>query len=324
MKENKNRLIVDSIIIVIMLVCFLIFNGIVRQSGKRRFYLMDDGTQYCYGINSFERKGDLLTLKGWFLELESVQKVPRTISSHDADLLIGLIPLSEAISGEKLENVPIMSIEKCHDERPDVNRYFLCEFDYSRSGFVATLDCDDIDLSTTCYRIAIKLDDRISKKAILTNLYLTNKGLCYTDPSQSPELDTLGTDLDYIVNEGVRVVSRPDFGCYVYQLEDRLYWIADETYSFCEDGATYIQYQMETTQYDKLPADRLENNWFWSNIGDYFENHEITNQMNCGKYRVSVRDIPKEYSVTHIQTGYHNGDWVWCSEFKPVYSMLIR
>ena len=45
--------------------------------------------------------------------------------------------------------------------------------------------------------------------------------------------------------------------------------------------------------------------------------------MDCGKYRVSVRDIPREYSVTNVCTGYYDNEWVWRTDFKPNYGMLI-
>ncbi len=323
MDKKKKSIIINICAVGVMLLIFTIFNRNIQQEYLRRFSLIADESKYCYGIDSLENDGDLLRLKGWFFELKSLQKNLQNVSDDDAEMLLGLIPLDEAVVDSKVEDVPIMDLEIIHGDRPDVNEYFACEYDYSKCGFTATIDCDDIDLPTTAYRLAIKTDVRKSQKAVLTNVYVTDKGIAYTDPRQSPILDTEGTDLGRIVNEGVRLVSRPDVKCYVYQLGDKLYWIADEGFAFCENGSTYIQYQMDTTQIDRLPAERLENNWFWSNIGGYFEQYEITDQFNCGKYRVSVRDIPRDYSVTSITTGYHDGEnWIWEELFRLNYQML--
>ncbi len=327
-KEHLNvkkliKIISHVLIIVVMIIGFLIVNIKIYRESKLRFVLVEGGQQYCYGVDLFEREGDLIRLKGWFFELKSIQKVVQSVSKEDAEWVIALIPLNEAIVGTEIKNATVMDIEKMHEERPDVNEYFSCEYDYSKCGFSATVDCDDIDLRGNSYRIAITLDADLSFDSVLTDLYITDKGLLYTDPRQTPELDTDGTDLEKIVKDGVRLVSRPDCNCYVYQLGDKLYWIADTDYAFNYDGLTYIQYQMNTTQIDKLPTNRLEDGWLWSNIGGYFEQYEITDKMNCGKYRVMMRDIPRDYSITDIETGYHDGEgWIWLDKFRLDINML--
>ena len=323
MVKNKRKKIIGNIIaLIVILGIFLVINFKIDMAHKRTLSFVPDGSQYCYGIDSLEREGDSLTLKGWFLELKKVRNNQQIVSDENAELVLALCPLDETKVSTGTENASFFNVSETKIDRPDINAYFECEYDYSKCGFVATVDLDDLKLETTDYRLVFK-PDASKVGAILSNVYLTNEGIMYTDPTQSPELDVVGTDLEKIVREGVRLVSRPDYCCYVYQLNNKLYWIADEGYSFCEDGGTLIQYHLDTTQVNNLPKERLENDWFWSNIGDMFERNEITDQMNCGKYRVSVREIPNDYSVTSIITGYHNGDWVWMSKFKPIYSMLM-
>lgn len=323
MNKMRKKTIINIVATCVMLVIFFVVSRNIDQEYIQRFTLISDGAQFSYGIDSLEREENLLRLKGWFVELKSVQNVLQNVSREDAELLLGLVPLDEAIVDVKVDGVPVMKVETMHEDRPDVNGYFSCEFDYSKCGFTATIECDDINLSTTSYRLAIKTDAKNNSKAVLTNVYITDEGISYTDPRYSPRLETEGTDLDKITNEGVRLVSRPDISMYIYQLGDKLYWIADDNYPYFEDGATYMQYQMETTQIERLPEKRLANKWFWSNIGDYFEKYEITGQINCGKYRVSKRDIPLDYSVTQFLIGYHDGEWVWEEIFKPCYNMLF-
>ncbi len=315
-------LIFDIVGVTIIVILFLICNIMIENGFKKSLILVSDGSQYCYGVDSLEKEENILTLRGWFFELKSIQGIENEVVGEEAEMMLALVPIEEANVGAEIKDAILMNVIGMHEERLDVNEYFSCGIDYSKCGFTATIDMQEIDLSKTVYRLAVKKDSS-QKSTVLVDVYLTDEGIKYTNPTLSPELETRGTDLDRIVEEGVRLVSRPDYNCYVYQFEDKLYWIADNGFAFCDDGSTYIQYQMNTTQIDNLPQERLQNGWLWSNIGDFFESHEITNQMDCGKYRVSVRNIPREYSVTNIWTGYYNDDWVWCTHFKPNYSMLI-
>ena len=321
-KKRRNRTIINILTIVTITIVFLIINIQIDIAHKQRLFIVPDGSKYCYGIDSLDKEGNSITIKGWFFELKRVQRVEQIVSDNDTEQMLALVPIGEDVVREWSNNAVFLKIKEMKTDRQDINKYFSCEYDYSKCGFTATVDIDDLSFETNIYRLVFK-PDAMRPEGILLNVYLTVEGLMYTNPLQSPILDTVGTDLDKIVNEGVRLVSRPDYGCFVYQLGDKLYWIMDEGYSFCEDGATLIQYQMETTQIDNLPKERLDNDWFWSNNSDMFEKYEITNQMNCGKYRVSVREIPKEYSVTFIQTGYNNGEWIWSETFKPCYAMII-
>lgn len=81
---------------------------------------------------------------------------------------------------------------------------------------------------------------------------------------------------------------------------------------------SYIQYQLWTTQTEKLPQERLDNNWLWDNIGGNFEEYEM--QSDFGEYRVMRRELPTEYAITAIVTGYHkDGKWIWRNYFRPIY-----
>lgn len=140
--------------------------------------------------------------------------------------------------------------------------------------------------------------------------YYQLEDLVEPNVSNAPELRD-------IVENGILRVYRPDFHCWVYQKDWSLYWIVDQDFDFEDDGSTYIQYQLWTTQMDKLPEKRLENNWLWDNIGGYFEDYEL--EGNFGPYRVMKRDIPTAYPVTAIETGYYKkGAWIWKDYFRPV------
>ena len=87
---------------------------------------------------------------------------------------------------------------------------------------------------------------------------------------------------------------------------------------FEKDGLTKIQYQLWTTQPNKLPQYRIDHNWISDNISGNFEEYELNGDF--GSYRVMKRELPTEYSITSIETGYYkNGEWVWRNFFRPIY-----
>lgn len=323
MNNKKKEIIINGTILALIIICFLVINIQIDKGYKRHLVITSDGSQYCYGIDYMEEKNNVINLKGWFLELKSVQNVAQNVSDDNAEIMLAFIPLNEDKVGSELKNGCFLTVQTMKSYRPEIEKYMSCEYDYSMCGFIATIDIDDLDLDTSDYRLVIKPNAE-ENLAIQTSVFLSHNELMYTSPKESPNLNIAGTDLEWVDKAGVRLVSRPDIGCYVYQLGNKLYWIADEGFAFDEGGRTYIEYMLDTTQVDRLPNERLENNWYWSNIGGCFEDYEITDQINAGKYRVMVREIPEEYSVTYIITGYYRDGWIWKSCFRPNYAMLLN
>ena len=203
-----------------------------------------------------------------------------------------------------------------YNSRKDVNDYFLCEYDYTESGFIAKISLKKINTVNKIYELLLQ---PIGKKAYALGIYYTNGEIYCTNPKEFVPLDVEGTDLEKIIKQGVLLVYRPDYGMYVYQYEGDLYWIADENYYFEEDNTTYIQYQLWTTQIENLPQYRQENNWFFDNIGFYFEEKELQD-MNTGNYRVAKKELPTKYSIHRIETGYYvDGKWIWQNHFLPYF-----
>lgn len=161
------------------------------------------------------------------------------------------------------------------------------------------------------YEVMIKWPWAVS---ISTGVYVSSSGIHYMPEKafESPELNT------EFVNNGVLRLYRPEQHCWIYQYENTLYWIADQGFYFEDDSSTYIQYQLHTTQPQKLPQDRLDHNWLWDNIGGNFEDYELHGEF--GSYRIMKREIPTTYPVTAIVTGYYkNGAWTWKEYFRPIY-----
>ena len=187
-------------------------------------------------------------------------------------------------------------------EREDVAEYFGEEYRFS--GF-------QMEMPTTESEVLICYNPLLT---IPTGVYVSEAGVFYkpTGTTISPTLNAP------FISYGKLLVYRPDHHCWVYQYEGSLYWVVDKDFYFEENGSTYIQYQLWTTQIEKLPQHRLDNNWLWDNIGGNFEDYEL--QGDWGEYRVMKREIPTAYSITSILTGYYkNGEWIWKEYFRPYY-----
>ena len=206
----------------------------------------------------------------------------------------------------------------CQIPRPDVNDYFACEYDCTASGFSATADPESFAAETDLaeeYEVLIRWPWSVT---LPTGVFITGGDVHYAPVHEfeAPKAD--GTELEKIVEDGTLRVYRPDFHCWVYQHGWALYWIVDRDFYFEPDGTTYIQYQLCTTQTENLPEKRLAHGNLWDNIGGHFEKYEI--EGDFGEYRVMKREIPTEYSVTSIVTGYYkNGEWIWKNYFRPLY-----
>ena len=195
------------------------------------------------------------------------------------------------------------------------HRVIACWNDYRDEDDVTTsIDGKECGAENKEYEVMIEWPWSIP---ISTGVFISSSGVHYM-----PEKDFVepsgGPDLERIVKNGVLRLYRPDYHCWVYQVGWDLYWITEDGFQFEEDGSTYIQYQLWTTQPENLPEKRRAHNHRWDNIGGRFEKYEI--EGDFGAYRVMKREIPTDYSVTSIMTGYRkNGKWVWKNYFRPYY-----
>ena len=247
---------------------------------------------YCFQVDSSSCVNGEIELSGFAL-------------LYDHPVLKYDVILRDTDTGKRIK------LETEQTQRPDVNNYFLCEHDYTDSGFEAI---GKIDASE--YEILIRWPWSV---ALSTGVYVDADDIHYSPNASfiAPDVNN-APDLKDIVEEGTLRVYRPDYHCWVYQIENSLYWIVDQEFNFEEDGTTYIQYQLYTTQKDKLPQRRIDNGWFWDNIGGCFEDYEVRGDF--GPYRVMKRELPKEYSITSIVTGYYkDGEWIWKNYFRPIY-----
>lgn len=247
---------------------------------------------FCFQAETVENQDGTLTLTG-------------VTFRYNHPEWTGTVILQSTETGEQV------TLTTEQTERPEVNEYFLCKTDYTRSGFKAFGEANPEEE----YEIMVRFP---LSGLLATGTYITGERIHYVPDKEFRKPETAGTDLEEIIRKGTLRVFRPDYHCWVYQMSNCLYWIVEPGFNFEEDGTTYIQYHLWTTQKDKLPERRLKHKNYWDNIGGHFEKYE--QEGNFGEYRVSCRKIPEEYSITAILTGYYkNKKWIWSEYFRPEY-----
>ena len=289
LKEKPRTIVILSIGAVFIVTCLGVF---IRGGGNIGVEADTTSRAYCFQVDSSSFNNGEIELTGFTFRYEHPDGEPALILRSKED--------------------EVKLTTEYGLPRPDVNEYFLCEHDYTNCGFAAVGSIEP----DTEYEIFIRWP---WSPEISTGVYIDSDGVHYNPLADfiAPEIED-APDLKEIVNDGTLRVYRPDFHCWVYQKDWYLYWIVDQDFNFEEDGSTYIQYQMWTTQTDNLPEKRLAHGNLWDNIGGHFEKYEL--EGDFGPYRVMKRKIPTAYSVTSIVTGYYkNGEWIWKNYFRPIY-----
>lgn len=292
-KSIKEPLLGGVVAAISLLLVAVCIGVVIRGRGALGVEADTSPRAYCFQIDDASVTDGILKLNGFaFCYDQTVDMASLVLRPHEGDE----VQLSVDYG----------------TERSDVNRYFYCDRDYSNCGFVATGEIEEKE-----YEVMIQWQVPWTPQSS-TGVFISPSGVHYMPETELTE-PLGGADLDDIVNNGVLRVYRPDYHCWVYQVGWNLYWIVDKDFHFEDDGSTYIQYQMWTTQIQNLPEKRLAHHNYWDNIGGYFEDHEL--EGNFGDYRVMKREIPTAYSVTSIVTGYYkNGEWIWKNYFRPIYS----
>ncbi|MBR3107355.1 MAG: VanZ family protein [Clostridia bacterium] len=208
----------------------------------------------------------------------------------------------------------------CRLPRPDVSAYF--NRDDMQAGFEAICQGINTDeeyeillsfgfLRCVSTRVYLKIERSGSDpKARRTVVY-------YVPDAVFRPLAAEGTDLEEIVTNGAIRVYNPTHHVYVYWHENKLYWIAEDVFNFEEDGTTRLELELRTTEKEKVPENIWRAEGQYALIGVYFEKSEL--EGNFGPYRVCVKELPSDYAITSISTGYYSKGWVWKEAFWPVF-----
>ncbi len=195
--------------------------------------------------------------------------------------------------------------------RGDVDVYFHSGRDYSRSGFTAAGRGISREEE---YEIIL---DYGFFRSIPTGVYLTGTNLHFVPQAEFRPLETRGTDLEDVVNNGILRVYDPEHHICVYLHDGSLYWIAEEGFSFERQRATRLELMLWTTETEKLSERSRAMGRQYDLMGVFFEMSELTG--NFGRYRVCAAELPKAYAITSIKTGCYANGWIWQKTFWPAF-----
>lgn len=296
------QLLVCVMLCGIILLGFFVVNKRINRRNFRKINI-EDNIELINSIEELVFNNDVITLRGYAFLLND--------HSHDNTIYVILNNLDE-----KEE----IWLDVKQVNRTDVNTYFDCEYDYSNSGFVAHTDTMQLNNDNT-YEIIICIDyfngTENERIAVSTNKFLLNYEIFDYIPNEFKTPKMLESNLlKNVISGGTLCFYNKEVGMYVYQHGGKLYWIATEDFKFDENGKTYIPYQIFTSQMENLPEHRIQFGYDMQSF--YFENNEY-NDESVEPYRVAVRDIPTEYSISYIRTGVYNLDdskWLWIESFQ--------
>ena len=144
-----------------------------------------------------------------------------------------------------------------------------------------------------------------------TSVYINKDRLEYVRGTVK-EPNTVGTDLEWLVRTGILKVYEPLYDTYVYQFDNKLYWLIGTP---LDKQVTVLCY-VYTNEPDKLPEKMKKHKLEILNFraGD---KNEITGTIRCGKYRLFEREIPTDYNITAVRTGFYaNKKVTWERYFR--------
>lgn len=128
-------------------------------------------------------------------------------------------------------------------------------------------------------------------------------------------LETAGTDLEEITEKGILCVYRPFEHVFVYSYGGSLYWIVEEGFCFEDDGSTFMNVQLWTTEPEKIADSSKARGLDYDARGIDFEKAELNG--NFGRYRACAWKLPTDYPITAVLMGYYKNGWVWKKNIWP-------
>ena len=290
---------------------YVILRTVVAEGSSHRYTVVKDKNLIKY-VEEVSVERDILTVSGWCFY--------KDVDSNKNNVQVFLKNIDDE------EDTVWLDVEKVI--RDDVDAYYDCAYDYSQTGFEARTKVKKLDLQEKDYEIFLKISftkeeverteegetvvEREYVKTVSAKRYISDGKLTALKPGLDKEpTRTASMEINTVFDKGQLLQHREDLDTYIYQYGKKLYWVAGKNFYFEEDGTTYIQYQLDTTQADNLPKYRIENGWGWDNLGFIFEDNEMKKE-DVYPYRIAVRDLPIDYSVTCFETGYFNdAEWIW-------------
>ena len=318
-KKDIKRAFISVILFVLVVAAFLIINEEINNRKRFTVKWIKDSQDYCYSVEEVSMDDKKLEIKGFFFELEKVRNIEKNNVFKGDDIELVLININDALKYDDI-NAPFLYGEAMTTrkvQRPDVNKVYECEYDYTESGFESSIELDKIDLENNTYQVFYKKNGD-QPEGIGLQVFVNKEGVFFTEKNQTYEdYDRFGSYADFF-KECICLVADIDFHIFVFQKDDLLYWVAENGFEFDSNGKTSIQFQGDTTQFSKIMKKEDDPAWIYNSF--YFEDKEDVTLSN--EYvRIAKVELPKDYSITRAWTGRNElGKWIWLDYFRPLYT----
>ncbi len=290
----KLQLVICIMLCSVVAMGFFVINRYVNIEKSREYTIVDNISLINF-VENTNIEDDNIILRGYAFVLEK----------NSTNSLISVF-LRNVDTGREVW------LETMNVDRPDVNAYFDCEYYYGNSGFVASIDNNKLSKDDT-YEIIINVDymdteaseRKYNRITVSTKQYIQGIRLYSYNPNEFdlPDLSIESDMLREVFQNGRLYFYQKDAGMYLYQYNDKLYWVATKDFEFEPDGSTYIIYAFYTSQADKLPDNHIQQKFDRRSF--YFEDYEYKEEITM-PYRVAIRDIPKDYPITYMITGIYD------------------
>lgn len=301
-KKNLPNLIVIIVISIIFVISIIYYynHTIIRDA---ELYEVTPGC-YAYQIETAELNNDLLKITGWCFNKDESRSDPNSVPRVRIVL----------VDTESYSDFHYYKAD-CGIPREDVNNYYHNGLDYTYCGFETEINLSKLDINNKDYEILIQ-PDVSSEHTIRPDLFLHEGCIMNTVSSNPDAIELTGTDLTEIVNNGLVRAYLPEIGAFVYQYNWKVYYLLDEKYPI-NDGWTRLEFNVGTNCPELLSESMQE--YEFENLGFNVSDYEITDTLYAGKYRVIVHELPVEYPITYVDTGYYNSSngWLWRCRFCP-------
>lgn len=205
-------------------------------------------------------------------------------------------------------------------DRPDVENFYSDGTNYIACGFAGEISNEKLNGRT--YQIHVSYND--DENFIILNKYIIDGDLVDTisvldsDGRRNwvsvTEIDTpkfSNDKLAKIIDSARLCGVLPNTGSYIYQLNDKLYYVIGSDIYYNTNGDCTLNWSYRTTQKQRVPIDNVDGYiGYMSGTLTMKENEDIS--LASDGYRVMVYDLP-DYGILPMEVSCYNTEGVWDS-----------
>jgi len=261
--------------------------------------ITDNSTELFYRIEGLEQKETELEICGWVME----RKEGGYDYCDEIEVYLYSSKEEELIEPERTEIV--------HDV--DNQRIFSDDERKTISSFNAIFNRDEITKREEKLEVVVSCED--IKSNIRTGMYIEGEKLVYE--TGFVDAGIMSKDIEDIVNNGYLRAKNEEYGVYVYQQAQRLYWICDKSSIQGIDEKVKIKLRIYANSEELIPSETYRNGY---DRQDFYYDEPAYLYTENDLYMVLYYDLSDLYNATTISTGFYNSENLWGASFSLIYN----